>query len=184
MRVVECCDITCCVSDVFCKECESRGEDLMKCVSCKVRFFRCLLDQKVKDVRSPKTTYIEAFDCEAPKECRFCGGKDLMLGYRGSANMIQVSCADCGSTYSLKHIRADNRRRETNDAAHWKAKVRARDGNKCVICGATEDLHVHHIIPVSNDTEKKYIYNVGNGVTLCSKCHAMVHPFMNREGRS
>lgn len=122
--------------------------------------------------------HVEDFDCEAPNGCRYCGGHNLILRYRGKANMIGVTCEDCGRDYALPHIRRDAKRRPTTEEAHWKASVRVRDKNKCVICGSTEDLHVHHIIPVSQDPEKKYVYTVGNGVTLCSRCHAMVHPWM------
>jgi 5-methylcytosine-specific restriction endonuclease McrA len=46
-----------------------------------------------------------------------------------------------------------------------RAKVRARDGNCCRNCGATEKLSVHHIQRGGPDTWE-------NLVTLCSRCHA------------
>lgn len=42
-----------------------------------------------------------------------------------------------------------------------------RDDYRCVKCGRTHDLQVHHIVPVymgGGDNE-------GNGITLCYKCH-------------
>lgn len=52
--------------------------------------------------------------------------------------------------------------------------IRNRDGNVCRICGATTStngklLHVHHI-----DFNKKH-NEERNLITLCSKCHGMVH---------
>lgn len=45
--------------------------------------------------------------------------------------------------------------------------VQQRDGYRCVVCGATERLEVHHIVPRrlggSNDPV--------NLVTLCAACH-------------
>jgi 5-methylcytosine-specific restriction endonuclease McrA len=46
-----------------------------------------------------------------------------------------------------------------------------RDGYKCVKCGATENLHVHHIIALSKDGTN----DLGNLVTLCPSCHAEEH---------
>lgn len=53
----------------------------------------------------------------------------------------------------------------------WKKtrqQVLERDGHKCQACGATEDLHVHHIIPVSAGGER---YDIDNLVTLCDTHH-------------
>lgn len=47
------------------------------------------------------------------------------------------------------------------------AEVRRRDGNRCVECGSTVDLEVHHIIPTSRGGP-----SVGyNLKTLCETCH-------------
>lgn len=46
--------------------------------------------------------------------------------------------------------------------------IKARDGFCCQRCGATENLEVHHIIPVSKGGR-----NLGiNLITLCHACHA------------
>ncbi|MGH3084700.1 MAG: HNH endonuclease [Gaiellaceae bacterium] len=53
------------------------------------------------------------------------------------------------------------------DAYRWKKLrriVRARDGNRCRNCGATEKLRVHHIVRGGPD-------RMDNLVTLCSRCH-------------
>ncbi|MDD2473216.1 MULTISPECIES: HNH endonuclease [unclassified Methanoculleus] len=51
-----------------------------------------------------------------------------------------------------------------------------RDGGACAVCGATADLHVHHIDldPTNDDPE--------NLLTLCGICHARVHTELRREG--
>lgn len=46
---------------------------------------------------------------------------------------------------------------------------------QCHICGATENLQLHHIIPLSNGGENKAC----NLLTLCGNCHGKVH---NNEG--
>ena len=56
----------------------------------------------------------------------------------------------------------------------WTKKVKDRDDKKCRHCGSTYNLEAHHISPWSNDIFKRI--NVDNGITLCKKCHALVHP--------
>ncbi len=50
----------------------------------------------------------------------------------------------------------------------WSLKVRARDGNRCVMCGATENAQAHHLIDRS---AKLLRHKLKNGLTLCPKCH-------------
>lgn len=49
-------------------------------------------------------------------------------------------------------------------------QVLARDGQKCVICGAGTDLHVQHKIPL----DKGGINHLANLVTLCSPCREAI----------
>ena len=50
-------------------------------------------------------------------------------------------------------------------------EVKQRDGNKCKICGGTNKLEVHHIIPLSRGgTNSK-----ANLITLCEKHHDARH---------
>lgn len=42
-----------------------------------------------------------------------------------------------------------------------------RDGYKCVICGTQDNLHVHHIVPVSVRPD----HSEHNLITLCIRCH-------------
>lgn len=46
--------------------------------------------------------------------------------------------------------------------------VFTRDGRRCTRCGATDNLHVHHVVPVS----KRVDHSVSNLTTLCVHCHA------------
>lgn len=47
----------------------------------------------------------------------------------------------------------------------------ARDNNRCQDCGATEDLHVHHVDPVKSFALERDAHFVENLVTLCKYCH-------------
>lgn len=46
-----------------------------------------------------------------------------------------------------------------------------RDGNACVVCGATEGLAAHHLVPVAEGGPNV----LSNLQTLCSRCHAAAH---------
>ena len=57
-------------------------------------------------------------------------------------------------------------------AGKWsKRKALKRAGYRCAECGATQDLQVHHIVPVSvggGDNQR-------NLQVLCDKCHRRAH---------
>lgn len=63
--------------------------------------------------------------------------------------------------------------RNTYKNQKWKDNVRARDGWKCVKCGSTKHLQVHHINAYSLYPEQRY--DVSNGITLCYDCHLKEH---------
>lgn len=58
-------------------------------------------------------------------------------------------------------------------AKQWAKKVKERDGFQCVECGATEDLHAHHIKRWLDYPDLRY--DLDNGKTLCSPCHERAH---------
>lgn len=53
------------------------------------------------------------------------------------------------------------------------AKVRKRDGYKCVQCGDNKCIHVHHTVYVSG--RKPWEYDESYLITLCSVCHNKEH---------
>lgn len=81
----------------------------------------------------------------------------------------------------------------------WRKAVLIKDGNKCLKCGTNGYLHAHHIIHFSemvgefmklNSKKDKTelfkdaidcesLWNIKNGMALCSKCHAKEHPDIN-----
>lgn len=85
----------------------------------------------------------------------------------------------------------------------WKYPILCRDGFKCVECGETKDLQVHHdkermceiierhiVDGMDPQTfeEKEFIadaavdYHIKNkvsGVTICRECHGKIHPSLN-----
>lgn len=66
---------------------------------------------------------------------------------------------------------------------NWRDEIFERDNWKCQICGEKGYLEAHHIIEfcflIDKNKIKNYeegikcdeLWNIGNGVTLCKKCH-------------
>lgn len=120
-----------------------------------------------------------------PEErCIKCSGKELqykVLFWLPNNLMFRACCTECG--YSWAIASEETLKKRTNSPlAHWRKAVIARDNGMCRICGSNENLEAHHIIPVKNDPDGKYKYDVNNGITLCKSCHDMVHPFRQKQG--
>jgi len=59
--------------------------------------------------------------------------------------------------------------RRSPEFYQWRKAVLERDNHTCQDCGATDNLEAHHIRSIIEYPEG--IFDVGNGLTLCSKCH-------------
>lgn len=68
--------------------------------------------------------------------------------------------------------RIDQDWRHSSEWNQIKEGVRDRDDRMCQICDCQDDLHVHHIIPVSEGGRKLDPQNL---MTLCGDCHREVH---------
>ena len=62
--------------------------------------------------------------------------------------------------------------RNTYEYKKWRKRVLQRDGYKCTMCGSTKHLEAHHIMPVADYPE--LALDVGNGKTLCTRCHYLM----------
>ena len=86
---------------------------------------------------------------------------------------LQDGCGELTEAAS-KRCPAHERRSPSSAVASkagWiQARNRAlrRDGHRCTFCGSTEDLEVHHVIPVAEGGD--YL-DVANLVTTCRACH-------------
>jgi 5-methylcytosine-specific restriction endonuclease McrA len=49
--------------------------------------------------------------------------------------------------------------------------VLKRDNYRCILCGATRNLEVHHIVPRAEGGSN----DLANLVTLCTACHDTTH---------
>jgi 5-methylcytosine-specific restriction endonuclease McrA len=78
--------------------------------------------------------------------------------------------------YSLRKTEYRNIR-NSFEYRDWRKFVFNRDNRTCQDCGEKSgNMHAHHVFPFSEFPEHRF--EVWNGVTLCSDCHAKIHPFM------
>lgn len=63
--------------------------------------------------------------------------------------------------------------RATYEYKSWRTDVLTRDDHTCQICGATNDLHAHHILSYCDYPALRM--DLPNGITLCKNCHVNVH---------
>ena len=69
------------------------------------------------------------------------------------------------------------RTQKENYPENWseiRSNILKRDNHACCNCRYTKKLHVHHIVPLSRGGTN----NETNLITLCEKCHIMIHPHM------
>lgn len=100
-------------------------------------------------------------------------GKTWSLDYRIKASLAQTK----EKIFSNFRKSETKRLRRSSKWKAWRREVFERDDYTCQFCCKHGiELEPHHIIPVSKN--KKLIFVVDNGITLCKKCH---NPTKNRE---
>ena len=57
--------------------------------------------------------------------------------------------------------------RSTDARRMWRDGIKARDNNRCIYCGSTEDLTIDHVRPRCRGGET----NASNCVTACLSCN-------------
>lgn len=108
---------------------------------------------------------------EIPKTCEECGSDDIVVRVLFDTKILRYKCNACGNSRSLPKVENLNKRSNTT-LNHWASQI-IKHRPCCYVCGSPENLEAHHIIPVSHS--EKYKYWSTNGITLCHKCHQLVH---------
>jgi 5-methylcytosine-specific restriction endonuclease McrA len=118
---------------------------------------------------------LSAFDREADPAC----------GDRPDVNGFRTLCYTCPfserrqRTLFCVRFRKSISVRSKYGLPAWRATrdaIRERDSHRCMICGSSRDLHVHHC---DYDTTHDHSANL---ITLCVYCHARVHAEVRRDG--
>jgi predicted nucleic acid-binding Zn ribbon protein len=121
-------------------------------------------------------------------------------GCYSDAHSRIVECSNCGDSFNkhLSRVRSpgDNfcsvsclhEKYRGSDHPSWSGgeqyygpnwsetrdKILERDSHQCQECGATEELHIHHIIPLRSFDGYEEANSEDNLITLCVGCHAAV----------
>lgn len=139
-----------------------------------------------------RTCYWQAKRKHHAKPCAFCG--DMFIPQSGNVKHCSHSCAQkskrtykvckhCGATYLSGRKSRDKfcshrcyasyakfavvPRKGKDFTRATKRLILNRDQHQCVICGATAQLQIDHVIPAALGGDN-YIWN---GQTLCVSCH-------------
>lgn len=115
-------------------------------------------------------------------KCQECG-KDL-----GHWNKEVKICRECWRNHNVgenhpswKPEIPDEKRklyahRGTDKYKTWSLKIKERDNYMCKKCNASGvDMESHHIFSVKDYPD--LIYDINNGICLCSSCHRIFHDF-------
>ena len=111
-------------------------------------------------------------DCGKPithraRWCKQCRGKYTSENKKGKPILLT-------SGPNNPHWQGGGKSYRGADWLNAKKRAKARDGYKCVQCGSSEKLNVHHKKPAS-ETGGEWDNSLINLQTLCSSCHGKVH---------
>ena len=108
-----------------------------------------------------------------PTRCENCDSDNLTIRFIFDADkcIAKYICNDCGHDRSIAKNKNLVKRNNTS-FSNWACRT-IKHHPFCWICGSKEDLEAHHIIPVSHSWKHAYLDQ--NGLTLCRKCHYLVH---------
>lgn len=128
--------------------------------------------------------------------CKNCGKIFSKNKYRYDSAKNHFCCQKCFDEYrtALKTTYQEiaHYLRSSHEYEEWRKKCMERDFYKCSKCDSKEQLHVHHIeqlfyicdkynMNLDEIKKSKEFNDINNGITLCSNCHALEHPFVPRD---
>lgn len=107
---------------------------------------------------------------KAELSCDECG--ETFERYRSKINESNFCSQECKAEFARKDKWDDG----FYQSSQWETKreeIRKRDDQQCVWCGSSdEELHVHHLRPISAGGSKLDDKNL---ITLCQQCHTVAH---------
>lgn len=116
------------------------------------------------------------FLTEQPREFQTKKEKVICLKeafpYLRISNELAAETVDCSKDYArqFKHIEGEGIA-DAEASSKLKQNVLDRDGERCVSCGADDELAVHHIVPRNQGGANE----PDNLATLCKTCHHYAH---------
>lgn len=121
-----------------------------------------------------KTEYV-TIECHS-KDCN-----NTQKVYKSAYNNLgrkycSQDCANSGEDHPNWQGGGDNIR-DTPEYYQWKKAIH-ESYDECQECGKDENLHAHHIVPISEN--KDLATDINNGTLLCPDCHYKKHKDMNK----
>lgn len=128
--------------------------------------------------------------------CKNCGKIFSKNKYRYDNSKSHFCCQKCfdeyRSTLKTTYKNVSHHLRSSSEYEEWRRKCIKRDMYMCSKCNSKECLHVHHIeslfdicekynMDIDKIKESEKFNDINNGITLCSNCHALEHPFVQRD---
>jgi len=82
--------------------------------------------------------------------------------------IIKTDGKETNQVFNLKY-----NRNEYPELYIWRKEVLKRDNYTCKRCGKAKNIEAHHIERWVDAPEKRF--DVANGISLCEKCHKLIH---------
>jgi len=107
--------------------------------------------------------------------CKFCGKLVYRKKYILEKYDIFFCSWKCANEYQATqgNFELPEGWRRRRDYRKWRKDIIERDSLECKMCKSNEKIVAHHIIEAQDNPDLKY--ELGNGITLCQKCHIIVH---------
>lgn len=61
----------------------------------------------------------------------------------------------------------------------WREQVLEKFEHRCAFTGRTDNLQVHHIIPKAETIAPEKVFDVNNGIVVCSEVHTELHKLIS-----
>lgn len=149
---------------------ERKGKYL-RCPNCNKDFYVRPSYSTGRMTRCSMACSIE-FRKKKDKQCEMC--KKVFTPHNRSQRFCSYACSKTGPLNPMWVGGTKKRDRHyKKDGKLWRQLVYERDGYKCVFCGNGGRLRAHHLNGFHWCIEQRN--DVGNGVTLCDKCHTKYH---------
>lgn len=109
--------------------------------------------------------------------CKCSCGKEKLIF---TTDIISGNKKSCGCLRERKKINNWASKKYTKEhivylrrllSSTHRKQVYKRDSYRCQICSITNNLQMHHIIPIKLNTTEENIFNFDNAITLCRSCH-------------
>lgn len=146
-----------CAQARYSLECEICGSEFMG----KRGYVRCCSQECVNELNRRNLIDVK---------CDCCG----KMFQQSSFSVYEGKRTYCSRRCSMRQYSRENPTRYGGTWPRWIRLIRDRDGHKCLMCGAVDDLEVHHFIKLttfSNPNDAHYGENLG---LFCVDCHDVV----------